>query len=101
MVQTRASDLAAWGGGRLIGPDRPVTGICIDSRRVRSGELFFALTGGRAARPRRVAPPRAAGAAAAVADAGRIPGGVRPGWTVIDARDPLAVLGTAATRYRE
>jgi UDP-N-acetylmuramoyl-tripeptide--D-alanyl-D-alanine ligase len=37
--------VAALAGGRLVGEDVEVSGVAIDSRKVRSGDLFVALSG--------------------------------------------------------
>src|SRR5262245_13872718 len=42
-----ASEIADAIGGQLLGPDRLVTGITIDSRAQRPGQLFVALKGMR------------------------------------------------------
>lgn len=39
------STIALWTGGRKIGDDVQVTGVAIDTRRVRQGDLFVALKG--------------------------------------------------------
>lgn len=43
----RLSAIAMWTRGHLRGADAEVAGVCIDSRRVRPGELYVALPGER------------------------------------------------------
>jgi UDP-N-acetylmuramoyl-tripeptide--D-alanyl-D-alanine ligase len=45
MRPRRLSSVAALAGGRLVGEDVEVSGVAIDSRKVRSGDLFVALSG--------------------------------------------------------
>jgi UDP-N-acetylmuramoyl-tripeptide--D-alanyl-D-alanine ligase len=45
MRPRRMSSVAEITGGRLAGDDREVTGVAIDSREVRPGDLFVALMG--------------------------------------------------------
>ncbi|WP_435104684.1 UDP-N-acetylmuramoyl-tripeptide--D-alanyl-D-alanine ligase [Arhodomonas sp. AD133] len=86
------TDLArALDEGRIRGDGVTVTGAAIDSRRVRSGELFVALAGERVDGHDFVAAARTAGASAAlvareVADA-------LPQWVVPDPATTLARLG--------
>ena len=43
----RLAQAAAWAGGSLKGADGPVVGVGTDTRTLRDGELFVALTGER------------------------------------------------------
>ena len=45
MEQVSIRQVAAWTGGHYDGPDLPVGGVQIDSRRVGRGDLFVALGG--------------------------------------------------------
>jgi len=45
MIHARLSDVAKWSGADHFGQDAEFSGIEIDSRRVRPGSLFVALTG--------------------------------------------------------
>ena len=45
MIHARLSDAAQWSGAEHLGQDTEFSGIDIDSRRVRPGSLFVALTG--------------------------------------------------------
>ncbi len=93
-------DLAALLGGALQGPPPPAgraAGVAIDSRRVRPGDLFFALRGRQHDGHGFVAGAMAAGAGLAV---------VRHGWggpedvPRISVADPLAALQRLAAWYR-
>jgi UDP-N-acetylmuramoyl-tripeptide--D-alanyl-D-alanine ligase len=53
-------------GARIIGDDTTLTGVCIDTRKIEPGALFFALPGEQADGHRFVAQAFANGAAAAV-----------------------------------
>ena len=97
----RCSDLAAWAGGRLLGPDTHITGVSIDSRTTRRGDLFFALSGEHADGHAYAEAALRAGAAAAVVDAARLPDGAGRRGTLIAVPDPLAALGRLATCHRE
>ncbi|HEX6106804.1 MAG TPA: Mur ligase domain-containing protein, partial [Gemmatimonadales bacterium] len=44
---TRLSELAALAGASLVGADLEVSGIAVDSRLVRPGDLFVAQRGAR------------------------------------------------------
>lgn len=46
-MQFYLSDIAEATGGRLVGADRPIEGLAIDSRLVTGGELFAAVRGER------------------------------------------------------
>jgi UDP-N-acetylmuramoyl-tripeptide--D-alanyl-D-alanine ligase len=47
MIRARASEIAAWTGGTLIGADVLVSGVDKDSRTLPAGALFVALPGQR------------------------------------------------------
>jgi UDP-N-acetylmuramoyl-tripeptide--D-alanyl-D-alanine ligase len=74
MVRRSVAEAAAAMGGRVVPAGDPEAagrvfdGAAIDSRRVRGGELFFALPGERTAGHRFVAAALGAGAAAAVVE---------------------------------
>ena len=63
--------LAEWGGGRWQGVPGPITGVSIDSRKIRPGDLFFALRGEQVDGHVYLPAALAAGAAGAVAVAGK------------------------------
>ncbi|EAR21840.1 UDP-N-acetylmuramoyl-tripeptide--D-alanyl-D-alanine ligase [Nitrococcus mobilis] len=85
------SRLVADLGGHLRGPDTEVIGAALDSRRIRSGELFVALTGSRADGHDYLSAARTAGAAAALLE--RAVPEPLPQWIVADGRGTLAALG--------
>jgi UDP-N-acetylmuramoyl-tripeptide--D-alanyl-D-alanine ligase len=60
------SSVAAVTGGRLVGENREVSGVAIDSGEVRSGDLFVALAGERADGHDFLRPAFEAGAAGAL-----------------------------------
>ncbi len=45
MIPITASEIAKAVGGRLTGENSTVTGVCIDSRKIKPGELFVPLIG--------------------------------------------------------
>ena len=83
-------------GGTLSGPGWQASGIAIDSRRVRPGDLFVALAGERTDGHAHAADALARGACAAVVR--HRPAGCdgRPLLLVPDCLDALVDLGTAA-----
>lgn len=88
---------AATGGTILAGdPDAVVTGAAVDSRRVRPGDLFFALPGQRADGHDFVGAAFAAGARAAVVQ--REVGAA--GGALVRVADTLAALGDLARWLR-
>ena len=80
--------------GALVDGDVEVTGIAIDSRRVRAGDVFFALAGHTGDGARHVAEAVARGASAVVAAADV----AAPGTPVVRIDQPRRVLGEAAAR---
>ncbi len=92
--------LAALVGGELRGgpiADAPVRGVAIDSRRVVSGDAFFALGGRHSDGHRFVADAMAAGAAVAIVQRGWAPVGDPPR---IEVASPLAALQALAAWHR-
>jgi UDP-N-acetylmuramoyl-L-alanyl-D-glutamate--2,6-diaminopimelate ligase len=91
---TRLSVLAALARGRVTGSDVPVTGITASSDRVRTGDVFAALSG-RSGHGARFAPAAlASGAVAVLTDpvgAALVPGGV-PVAVVDDVRSSLGLV---------
>src|SRR5438132_14376496 len=81
-------------GGRLLqrGQAAEVTGVTIDSRRVRPGDLFFAIPGERFDGHAFVSQVFQRGAAAAVVNAPRLAPGARGKGTLIDVPDVLEAL---------
>lgn len=88
-------------GGRLLhgSPLGVVTRVCTDSRRVAAGDLFVALSGERFDAHQFLPHVAAAGAAATVAEAGRLPAD----WAalpVVAVDNTRGALGRLAARYR-
>src|SRR5437773_2754851 len=81
-------------GGDVQGGDVEVGGIAVDSRQVRPGDVFFALSGARTDGHRHVAEALARGARAVVAARGV----EAPGATVVRTPAPGRLLGHAAAR---
>ena len=44
-MKLAARELASWCGGDLSGDDAVLRGVSIDTRTIRSGELFVAIAG--------------------------------------------------------
>lgn len=91
-------DLARLPGARLVGdPRRPVSGISIDTRTLRPGDLFFAIRGERDGHEFAEA-ALAKGAAAAVVETGRADalGAAGPLVAVPDVLHALEALGCMA-----
>lgn len=88
--------------GRLHGPaERLVRRVCIDSRKVEPGDLFFALSGERFDAHQFVPEVLEKGAVGAVTARGRIAvSRSGPGGAVIEVEDPLLALGTLGAWHR-
>ena len=78
-----------------------IAGVAYDSRRVKPGEVFFALSGARAEGRSFIARAREAGAVAAVIEAAATPALVSAGApaTVVEVAEPRRALGAAAARW--
>ena len=95
-------------GGELRGapPKTPIRGVAIDSRRVRPGDLFFALPGRHADGHRFLADALDAGAALVVmrrdwsAPVGSAPVGSASAGAILAVEDPLQALQALAAWYR-
>ena len=92
--EMRLRELLGNAGALVEGDDLEVTGIAIDSRRVRAGDVFFALAAQAGEGARHVAEAVARGARAVVA-ANDI---AVPGTPVVRIDRPRQVLGEAAAR---
>ncbi|HSK37943.1 MAG TPA: Mur ligase family protein, partial [Actinomycetota bacterium] len=92
------NEVAEATGGRLAGadPGTVVTGVQVDSRKVRSGELFVALPGSRTDGSLFAAAAAESGAAATLALEGTVFAGPR-----VEVADPLAALAALGTAVRE
>jgi UDP-N-acetylmuramoyl-tripeptide--D-alanyl-D-alanine ligase len=95
VIPLRLQEIAAATGGRAEG-DVTVTGVAVDSRAVRPGDLFCALPGARTHGARYAADAVAAGAAAVMlgreGQAGNAP--------YVSVTDPVAALGAVAAEVR-
>lgn len=105
----RLSELARWADGRLVGEDREVSRLQIDSRKLQEGDVFLALKGERFDGHDFLAQAAAAGAVAAVverptetfvscvevSDSRRALGLIAKGWCDQFALRRLAVTGNA------
>jgi UDP-N-acetylmuramoyl-tripeptide--D-alanyl-D-alanine ligase len=85
-------------GGQLVDADPAgaVAGVAVDSRRVRPGDLFVALPGGRTDGSLFAAAAAAAGAAATLAQAGTVFAGPR-----VEVADPMAALAALGSAVRD
>src|SRR5215470_19011671 len=72
--------------------------VAVDSRKVRSGCVFFALHGAKADGNTYVADALARGAVA-IASEGAAPAGIPPGVTWIPIREPRKTLATVAANF--
>ncbi len=89
------SQVAAVVGGRLHGADAPFDGVSTDTRTLRAGELFVALSGPNFDGNAFVGAAAAAGAAGAIVAR---PTGADLPQVVVD--DTLSALGRLANRWR-
>ena len=97
MTGLTVKDIAAVTGGRLTGDgSAAVTGVVIDSRMVRAGDMFAALPGEKADGHDYMAKAFASGAACCLAS--RIPEGVTGSVIIVD--DVASSLCALAAAYR-
>jgi UDP-N-acetylmuramoyl-tripeptide--D-alanyl-D-alanine ligase len=68
MMRARLSTLASWSGGELCGDDVWVSGIDIDTRRLKPGQMFAAFKGERLDGHHLLAQAKQAGASAALVE---------------------------------
>lgn len=101
MFMTIEDVLLATGGHLLAGrKDVPIAGISTDSRTIKAGELFIALTGEKFDGHRFVTAAAERGAAGALISRG-IEGVLSPGFTLIGVDNTLKSLAAIATMYRQ
>jgi len=88
--------------GELVSgsPETQVLRVCTDSRKVESGDLFFALSGGRFDGHDFVHEAVGKGARGVAVDRNRVPA-ARAGTAIIAVEDTRKALGRLSTRYRE
>src|SRR5436309_236431 len=95
-AMTLASLLAEVETTAVTGPtDREISDLCLDSRRVAPGAVFFGLAGAREDGGRYAAQAVAAGAAAVVVARGTTVAGT----TVVEVEEPRRALAQAAARF--
>lgn len=83
-----------------VADERRPAGLCVDSRALREGEIFLALSGERSDGSAFVADALASGALAAIADPARLPASLAADprvWPAADGREALARIA-AGTR---
>ncbi|HKE98550.1 MAG TPA: UDP-N-acetylmuramoyl-tripeptide--D-alanyl-D-alanine ligase, partial [Actinomycetes bacterium] len=105
MIPLTLAEVAEVAAGTLVAADprAQATGVAVDSRAVRPGDLFFGLAGERADGAAFAADAAAAGAVAAVVPAGRVAGGHdRDAGRLprVEVGDPLAALAAVAGAVR-
>jgi UDP-N-acetylmuramoyl-tripeptide--D-alanyl-D-alanine ligase len=98
-MDLRASEAAAAVSGRLIGPDRAIRNVVIDSREARPGSLFFALPGTRTNGHRFVEDALARGAVSVVDS--RCPPNAPAGASYVLVEDPGSALLALAREHRQ
>jgi UDP-N-acetylmuramoyl-tripeptide--D-alanyl-D-alanine ligase len=93
-------DLADWSGGRwTTAPQVPLNGVCSDTRALKEGSLFVALSGPRFDAHSFVADALAKGAAAAMVRADRV-GSLPVPHPLLAVEDPHRALQNVAAGYR-
>ncbi|MHC4819204.1 MAG: UDP-N-acetylmuramoyl-tripeptide--D-alanyl-D-alanine ligase, partial [Planctomycetota bacterium] len=101
MEQVSIRQVAAWAGGHYDGPDLPVEGVSIDSRRVGRGELFVALGGDQVDGHDFLGEAFASGAVAALAHrADAVHAHRMMGHPVVRVADTRRALADFAAAYR-
>jgi len=98
MIPFTLDEIGGVTGGRLVDgdPAATVTGVAVDSREVRPGDLFVALPGGRTDGSLFAVAAGQAGAVATMAPAGTVFAGPR-----VEVADPLAALAALGTAVRD
>lgn len=98
MTMTTLSQVAQWTGGRLVGDGATAFDrVHSDTRTLQPGDLFVAIRGERFDANDFLGQARASGAVAAIAQPGRLPGGL-PGVEVDDSK---VALGRLAQAWRQ
>ncbi|HEV8425538.1 MAG TPA: UDP-N-acetylmuramoyl-tripeptide--D-alanyl-D-alanine ligase [Actinomycetes bacterium] len=98
MIPFTLDEIGGVTGGRLVDgdPTATVTGVAVDSREVRPGDLFVALPGSRTDGSLFAVAAAQAGAVATMAPAGMVFAGPR-----VEVADPLAALAALGTAVRD
>ena len=94
-MRMKASDVASATRGQLVGPDVDVSGFSVDTRSLKSGEMFVALRGDRNGHLY-IPDAMAHGAAAYLSDGATL--GHKTGVTVPDTTRALADIATSVRR---
>ncbi len=98
MTMSTLAQVAQWAGGRLVGDGAtPFQRVHSDTRTLQAGDLFVAIRGERFDANDFLGQARASGAVAAIAQPGRLPGGL-PG---VEVEDSKAALGKLAQAWRQ
>jgi len=101
MEQRSIREVAAWAGGLYRGPDLPVTGVSIDSRKTRPGDLFIPLRGANQDGHEFLGEAYASGAAAALVDRPALAQSHEAmGRAVVRVPDACRALADIAAAYR-
>ncbi|MPZ62060.1 MAG: UDP-N-acetylmuramoyl-L-alanyl-D-glutamate--2,6-diaminopimelate ligase [Propionibacteriales bacterium] len=90
--------IAGWIGGTVHGPTVDVTGVTLDSRAVRPGDLYTALPGSRVHGSGFAGDARSSGAVAVLTDPAGASGAAEAGLPVCVVDAPRSVLGVLAAR---
>jgi UDP-N-acetylmuramoyl-tripeptide--D-alanyl-D-alanine ligase len=100
MDATSLEKIAEWAGGTLTSgdPQRTVTEICTDSRKLQPGNLFLALRGEKFDAHTFIEEAAKLGAAGAVVE--EAPSGLPPEFAVILVGNTLAAVQSIAGNYR-
>ena len=99
-IRLTLESIAAVTGGRLMGPDRAVSGFSIDTRTIRPGDLFFAIRGDRFDGHDFIGDAVRAGTAGAVVDEARGGVGFVPFPSLVLVSDTIGALQALATHVR-
>ena len=101
MEQYSIREVAAWAGGLYEGPDLPIAGASIDSRKIGPGELFIPLRGAHHDAHEFLGEAFASGAAAALVDRPALAAEHADlGHRVITVKDTSEALQAIAAGYR-
>jgi UDP-N-acetylmuramoyl-L-alanyl-D-glutamate--2,6-diaminopimelate ligase len=99
-VPVALADLARTAGAEVPAgtAEVPVTGVSLDSRSIRPGDLYAALPGAATHGAAFVAGAQASGAVAVLTDPAGVERALTAGLPLLVVRDPRAVLGAVASK---
>ena len=101
MEQYSIREVAAWTGGLYEGPDLPIAGVSIDSRKIEPGQLFIPLRGAHCDAHEFLGEAFASGAAAALVDRPAAAAAhIDLGHRIIRVKDTGEALAALAAGYR-